>query len=93
MHANKNVKSEEELLIDEIAGLLGEDLTEKEKKVLLSLSEVMSDFEKAVKSNDKTKIESERSRYKSAYKDYQLGMVDQDELQKLSKKDRKLLEE
>jgi hypothetical protein len=70
MRANKIEKSEEELLLDEIAGLLGEDLSEKERKVLLRLSEIMSDFEKAVKSNDKTKIANERSRYKSAYKDY-----------------------
>ena len=95
MHIKKveNEKSEEEQLLEELVDLLGEDLTAKEKKVLLYLSEIMTDFEKAVMSNDKAQIESERQRYKLAYKDYQLGMVNQEDLQNLNKNDRSILEE
>ncbi len=86
-------KSKDEQLLEVLVDLLGEDLSAKEKKVLLYLSEIMNDFEKAVQSNNKAQIDSERQRYKIAYKDYQLGMVNQEELQSLNKNDRKILEE
>lgn len=64
--------------------MLGEDVSEQEVQILLNLSNIMLEFEKAVEARDNLMKKQITTQYKKAYKEYQLSMVDAKELARLT---------
>lgn len=56
--------------------MLGEDVSEEEKAMLLSLNDIIDEYEQAIKTKDWVKKRVIAKKYKKAYKKYQLMMVD-----------------
>lgn len=72
--------------------MLGEDVSEQEVQILLNLSNIMLEFEKAVEAGDNLMKKQITTQYKKAYKEYQLSMVDAKELASLTAYERKEFE-
>ena len=70
--------------MDEILSLIGENVSEEEKEILVTLSTLVDEYSKAILDGDKVKQRLIAIKYKKAYKSYQLQMVDKDELDELS---------
>ena len=80
-------------LVDEILNFMGENVSEEEKEILLSLSVLVDEYSQAILDGDKLKQKTIATKYKKAYKYYQLQMVDKEELSSLSPAQRKDFED
>jgi hypothetical protein len=57
-------------LVDEILNFMGENVSEEEKEILLSLSVLVDEYSQAILDGDKLKQKTIATKYKKAYKYY-----------------------
>ena len=57
-------------LVDEILNFMGENVSEDEKEILLSLSVLVDEYSQAILDGDKLKQKKIATKYKKAYKYY-----------------------